>query len=174
VVQDGGEFWLSKTPEVHRSKSWDSAFPRMMSYARVNAVKTDEVFWVAVTHLDHVGTEARYQQGKIIADWIGVRTGPIILMGDFNDSPVSSVHRLLVSPETGLRDTWQILGHREDSDSITHHGFRGIPQKTRMDWILVSSHFRVIDARIIRDHSGDRYPSDHFPYTVELECGKAL
>jgi endonuclease/exonuclease/phosphatase family metal-dependent hydrolase len=52
---------------------------------------------------------------------------------------------------------------------MTHHGFTGIPQKTRMDWVLVSKHFRVVDARIIRDNAEGRYPSDHFPYLVELE-----
>ena len=44
TVHEGGEFWLSQTPEVHRSKSWDSAFPRMMSYARVSEVNSDNDF----------------------------------------------------------------------------------------------------------------------------------
>ncbi|HKI48060.1 MAG TPA: endonuclease/exonuclease/phosphatase family protein, partial [Desulfobacteria bacterium] len=34
-IIEGEEFWLSKTPKVHRSKNWDSAFPRMVSTARV-------------------------------------------------------------------------------------------------------------------------------------------
>jgi len=168
VVREGGEFWLSKTPEVHRSKNWDSAFPRMMNFAQVSAVNSDNVFWVAVTHLDHIGTEARYQQARILANWVKSRTGPVILMGDFNDSPGSQVHNMLTSSDIGLHDTWQILGREEDQNSTTHHGFTGIPQKTRMDWILVSSHFRVIEAEIIKDHSGDRYPSDHFPCLVGL------
>ncbi len=169
VVHEGGEFWLSKTPEVHRSKSWDSAFPRMMSYARVSDVDTNNDFWVAVTHLDHMGVEARYQQAKIIAEWVSTRTGPVILMGDFNDSPGSPAHALLTSPEIGLQDTWKILGQKEEADSFTHHGFTGIPQKARMDWILVSPHFRVIEVEIIKAHSENRYPSDHFPYLAKLD-----
>jgi endonuclease/exonuclease/phosphatase family metal-dependent hydrolase len=39
-VEGGAEFWLSKTPEVHRSKDWDSAFPRLISYARLRTVTT--------------------------------------------------------------------------------------------------------------------------------------
>ena len=31
-VKESGEFWLSQTPEVHRSRSWDSAFPRLATY----------------------------------------------------------------------------------------------------------------------------------------------
>lgn len=168
-VLDGGEFWLSKTPEVHLSKSWDSAFPRMMSYAKFCEVKTENELWVAVTHLDHMGAEARYQQAKLISEWVKERTGPLIIMGDFNDGPGSPAHDVLVSPETGLQDTWEILGKKEDPNSFTHHGFTGIPQQARMDWILVSPHFTVIEATIIKDHIGNRYPSDHFPYLVNLD-----
>lgn len=31
-VQESSEFWLSETPQVHRSQSWGSAFPRMVTY----------------------------------------------------------------------------------------------------------------------------------------------
>jgi endonuclease/exonuclease/phosphatase family metal-dependent hydrolase len=168
-VHEGGEFWLSKTPKVHRSKSWDSAFPRMMSYARVSSVNTDTALWIAVTHLDHIGAQARYQQAKIIAGWVKARTGPVILMGDFNDNPGSPVHDVFTEPATGLFDTWQILGRQEDPNSFTHHKFTGIPQKARIDWIMVSPHFRVTDVEIIKDNFEDRYPSDHFPYLVNLE-----
>jgi hypothetical protein len=34
-IKKGEEFWLSRTPKVHRSKNWDSAFPRMVSTAQV-------------------------------------------------------------------------------------------------------------------------------------------
>ncbi|MBW2216544.1 MAG: endonuclease/exonuclease/phosphatase family protein [Deltaproteobacteria bacterium] len=173
-VHEGGDSWLSLTPEIHRSKNWDSAFPRMMSYAKVSTVNGREPFWLAVTHLDHIGTEARYQQAKIIAAWVKERTGPVILMGDFNDSPGSPVHDLLTSPETGLKDTWNVLGHGEDSDSFTHHRFTGSPQETRMDWVLISPHFKIIKAEIIRDNHGGRYPSDHFPYLVELDLTKGV
>lgn len=169
--QEGGEFWLSKTPAVHRSKDWDSAFPRMMSYGRFMDRETKERIWCIVTHLDHQGTEARRCQGEMIADFVRRRRGPVILMGDFNDRPGSAVHGILTGPDTGLCDTWQVLGREEDEMSMTHHGFRGTPQKTRMDWILVSTHFRVVEARIIRDNRHGRYPSDHFPYAVDLELG---
>jgi endonuclease/exonuclease/phosphatase family metal-dependent hydrolase len=171
-VLDGDEFWLSKTPRSHLSKDWDSAFPRMMSYAQVKHKDSKNVVWVAVTHLDHIGTEARYEQAKIIAQWVSSLHGPVILMGDFNDHPDSDVHRLFTFPATGLKDSWQLLGREENSTSFTIHGFEGIPQKTRLDWILVTPEFRVTDARIIRDHSGEFYPSDHYPYMVSLKISE--
>ena len=105
----------------------------------------------------------------MIADWVKKRSAPVILMGDFNDRPGSPAHELFTSPETGLGDTWSLLGCKEGSESMTHHGFTGVPQKTRMDWIMISPHFRVKRTEIIRDNQDGRYPSDHFPYMVELE-----
>ena len=171
-VIDGDEFWLSKTPRSYLSKDWDSAFPRMMSYARVKHKDSENVLWVAVTHLDHMGTRARYEQAKIIAQWVNSLNSPAIVMGDFNDHPDSDVHHLLTSPATGLKDSWQLLGREENSASFTIHGFGGIPQKMRIDWILVTPEFHVMDARIIQDHNGESYPSDHFPYMASLNIGE--
>jgi endonuclease/exonuclease/phosphatase family metal-dependent hydrolase len=168
-VLEGGEFWLSRTPQVHRSKDWESAFPRMMHYALVRELETDSQIWAVVTHLDNLGREARFQQATMIRDWLRDREGPVILMGDFNDVPGSPVHRLLTAPETGLRDTWEVLERDENEWSMTHHDFQGGPSNGRLDWILISRHFRVREAAILRDHQGGRYPSDHFPYFVDLE-----
>jgi len=168
VKEGGGDFWLSKTPDIHLSKNWDSAFPRMISYAGICDKNKDYMLVVAVTHLDHVGIEARYEQAKIVADWASRQVEPVILMGDFNDDPASSVHEVLTAPETDLNDTWKVMGCAEDAESYTHHGFNGIPQLSRMDWILVDSRFKVSGARIVHDQFNGRYPSDHFPYMADI------
>jgi len=168
-IIDGGEFWLSKTPEIHRSKDWDSAFPRMINHAEVLVRKSGKRFRAAVTHLDHKGAEARYQQAEIIAAWVKEQREPVVLMGDFNDVPGSRVHQLLKSEEIGLQDTWQVLDREQGVTTFTHHGFTGIPQDGRIDWILVSRHVRVLDAVVIHDHFNGCYPSDHFPYMVDLD-----
>ena len=93
-------------------------------------------------------------------------------MGDFNDGPDSAVHHLLASSKTGLRDTWQVLCREEDEASMTHHNFQGLPKPCRMDWVLVSREFRVLDAMVVRSNREGRYPSDHFPYAVELDWEK--
>jgi len=172
-IEGGRDFWLSKTPDVHLSKNWDSAFPRMMSYAKILNIKGRARVLAAVTHLDHVGVAARYQQARIISDWVGRQKLPVILMGDFNDAPGSAVHDVLTEPAIALKDTWQVLKGAEDSGSYTHHGFNGIPQHARMDWILVSPDIRVDDASIIRDAFNGSYPSDHYPYMADLTLTKS-
>ncbi|MFO7837891.1 MAG: endonuclease/exonuclease/phosphatase family protein, partial [Desulfosalsimonadaceae bacterium] len=88
-IESGRDFWLSKTPEVHLSKDWDSAYPRMISRATVRMRKKNIRLTAAVTHLDHVGVEARFQQARIIADWAGRHDLPVVLLGDFNADPES-------------------------------------------------------------------------------------
>ena len=165
----GKDVWLSETPDVYLSKSWDSAFPRMMSYCRMRDRNTGRRFYAGVTHLDHLGEEARVNQAGIIADWARQVEDPLIVMGDFNEQPGSKVHRILTKPETPLLDTWQTLQNQEGENAFTHHGFTGIPQRARMDWILAGPDFKVLDAIILRDQKNGKYPSDHFPYMVELE-----
>jgi len=162
-------FWLSLTPRVHLSKDWDSAFPRMMSAARLRARSGGTLFWSVVTHLDHAGDEARYRQAEMLADWIASRREPVVLMGDFNDVPGSRTHAVLTAERTGLIDTWEAMARGEGGEeAFTHHGFEGVPQKARMDWILASRSFEVEDVRILRDQEGGRYPSDHFPCLADL------
>ena len=168
-IERGRDLWLSKTPEVHLSRDWDSAFPRMMSYAQIPGPKQPERIMAAVTHLDHVGVEARPQQARIISQWVERQDLPVILMGDFNDAPGSAVHEVLTEPESALKDTWQALGGDEGNSAFTHHGFNGVPQHARMDWILVSPGIQVLDARIIRDAFNGGYPSDHYPYMADLK-----
>lgn len=167
-ILEGRDIWLSETPEVHLSKSWDSAFPRMMSYCLMIDRTSGNKFHAGVTHLDHVGVEARRNQAKIIACWAkSLKKEPKIVMGDFNEEPGSDVHRILTAPETRLLDTWEVLEKPEDETAFTHHGFTGTPQLARLDWILASG-FDVLDAGIVRDQKGGNYPSDHFPYMVDL------
>jgi len=167
-IMEGNEFWLSKTPEIHSSKNWDSAFPRMLSTATVEALESGHVFSVAVTHLDHMGRVARVKQAELISRWVYKQAVPVILMGDFNDGPDSDAHAALVNRETGLLDSWQVLGHPEGEESFTHHGFLGTPKKSRLDWILTTHPPHVRKARIVHDQFDGRYASDHFPYYVDL------
>ena len=166
---EGDEFWLSTTPRVHRSKDWDSAFPRMMSCARFREKRSGTLLWVVVTHLDHLGQEARVRQAEILRDWLQGCRGAKVLMGDFNDLPGSAVYRSLIHPLTELQDSWRMLGRGEDSQSMTHHDFNGVPNKGRLDWVLVSAHFCVHRADIAHNHQDQRFPSDHFPYWVDLD-----
>jgi endonuclease/exonuclease/phosphatase family metal-dependent hydrolase len=173
-VLETGEFWLSSSPHVHRSKDWDSAFPRMINYARIRPWEGTVTFWVAVTHLDNKGVLARKRQAEMIAKWMRDKTEGVILMGDFNDEPDSEVHRILKSSCAVMKDTWESVIGSGGSASFTYHGFTGIPCLYRMDWILVSEQFQVVDVKIIKDDFDGRYPSDHFPYVADVKIPESI
>ena len=163
------EFWLSETPEVHMSKSWDSAFPRMISHSLLEMKDNGRQIWVSVTHLDHISEQARIEGAKMIRAWAVERKEPILLLGDFNDFPNSEVHQTLKEPLGPFSDSWQMAGRAEDERSYTQHGFTGLPTKGRIDWILVTHEFITLDVYVVRDQKSGRYPSDHFPLLVDVQ-----
>ena len=59
-------FWLSETPEVPGSKSWDAAITRVVTFAVLKDKSSGKSFIYSNTHFDHVGREARKQSATLI------------------------------------------------------------------------------------------------------------
>jgi endonuclease/exonuclease/phosphatase family metal-dependent hydrolase len=167
-VKEGDEFWLSTSPREHRSKSWDSAFPRMATYGLFREIGREVWFYFINTHLDHISEMARFHGSRMIRDHFLPLDKPLILAGDFNEPPDAPVYRQLIGEGSPLIDTWRAC-HRTATDPPTQHQFNGEPRGSRIDWILVTPPFRVKAAHILTYHWEDRYPSDHFPYLAEVE-----
>jgi endonuclease/exonuclease/phosphatase family metal-dependent hydrolase len=167
-VAESGEFWLSETPAVHRSTSWDSAFPRMATYGLFQERGRDLWFYFIDTHLDHISAQARLQGARMIREHFFPLEKPLILVGDFNESPDSPVYRQFLGPGSPLQDSWRAL-HPAGEEATTQHNFDGSSRGSRIDWILLSSLFRVKEAFIVTDNWNGRYPSDHYPYAAEVE-----
>ena len=167
-VSESGEFWLSKTPGVHRSMSWDSAFPRMVNYGLFQEAGRDLKFWFINTHLDHISGEARLQGARMIREYFFPKGLPLILVGDFNEPPDSPVYRELTGAGSPLQDSWRTVPE-PGMEATSQHDFDGSLRGSRIDWILLSPPFRVRKAFMVNDNQNGRYPSDHFPYAVEAE-----
>jgi endonuclease/exonuclease/phosphatase family metal-dependent hydrolase len=167
-VKDSGEFWLSETPAVHRSISWDSAFPRMVTYGLFREAGRDLWFYFSNTHLDHISSLARHHGARLIQKFFSDKNEPLILVGDFNEPPDAAVFQELTRPGHRFVDTWRVL-HPQGPEPPTQHNFDGQPRGHRIDWILVTAPFQVTKADVVvYNHSG-RYPSDHFPYIAEVD-----
>jgi len=89
----GDYFWLSETPHIEFSKSWDAMFPRLATYAIFEIKATMNKVFIVNCHFDHKGAEARKNSAYSIVDTIKklapneYNTLPIIIMGDFNEAP---------------------------------------------------------------------------------------
>ncbi|MEO5804859.1 MAG: endonuclease, partial [Verrucomicrobiota bacterium] len=54
-----GGFYLSETPHIIGTKSWDSALPRLVNWVHLKERSTGKEFRYWNTHLDHKGQQAR-------------------------------------------------------------------------------------------------------------------
>ncbi|MBD3221559.1 endonuclease [bacterium] len=179
---DGGTFWLSETPDVVASQSWDAALPRIATWLRLRErASGTEILWINA-HLDHAGPRSRRESARLLHRWLAANAAGAMLVvtGDFN-APASddadAVHRILRGdPETPLLvDTWEVApaGSGEqpgaaDQPAGTFHGFTGTPRPARIDWVLATPSAAVLAAAIDRTGDGERWPSDHFPVTAVL------
>src|SRR5688500_14784957 len=62
-----GQFWLSETPNVAGSKSWDSDLPRKVTWLELEDNNWPGFNFVFMnTHWDHVSSEARQESAKLM------------------------------------------------------------------------------------------------------------
>jgi endonuclease/exonuclease/phosphatase family metal-dependent hydrolase len=168
---DTGCFWLSETPEVPGSRSWGSAYPRTVTWARLACLPTGAVLTYVNTHFDYEPAAAIDGNAQVLRHWLDQMgsQAPLIVTGDFNADRESDAYRLLTG-EDALIDTFR-QAHPPEEDDTTFHAF-GRPEPgemTAIDWILVSKHFRVLEVRIDRSRQGSLFPSDHYPITAVLD-----
>ena len=163
-VEASGDFWLSETPTVPGSKSFKSAFPRLCSWASLKMKSNQKRLFLANCHLDHILRETREGQVRVFVEEIEkIRTKKeaLILTGDFNDDPKSSVRKVIENLCPGLYDPWNKLGGAEES---SHHGFNGEnPKGSRIDWIMVDEKLNATEIFFDKMQRDGIYPSDHFP-----------
>lgn len=93
--------------------------------------------------------ERRSQQAKALRDHIDTTHYPIIVMGDFNDTPMSYSVNLIGK---GMKNTFQEKGQ---GWGITHYEMLPIIQ---IDYIFCSSQFQVENYKIIKEKLSDHYP----------------
>jgi endonuclease/exonuclease/phosphatase family metal-dependent hydrolase len=170
LVTAGG-FWLSETPHIPASISWDSARARHVNWVRLKDRETGRQFRVMDLHLDNVNSHAREEQIKLVLAEAAAYPAEFLLIiaGDFNSRGGSPVHELI--RQAGWKDChMEAPGPRDDGN--TGHGFKsdeGKAQKGPIDFIYARGNTAVRKWEIIRDSKDGHYPSDH--YFVMTEVG---
>jgi len=165
-----GTFWLSETPEVPASRSWDAAITRIVTWIRFFHPQSGRFFTVYNTHYDHRGEEARANSSRLLAERISQlpENEPVIAMGDFNaKAGDSEPWQVLI--DTGLRDTWitakETIGPPVTFSRFTHPR-EGLD--SRIDWILYRGRADVEVSETVLHNDDGRYPSDHYPVFARL------
>lgn len=171
-----GHFWLSQTPDVIGSKSWDSSLPRMCTWLKLrDRQAAGKTVWFFNTHFDHQGPESRLQAARLLRSRIADMTGDEswILTGDFNTAEGTPPYVALFGADKNLplapRDVYRIAHPQPGPEEKTFSGFQAAPAEgARIDWIACSTDLEVLSAEIDRTAREGRTPSDHFPVTAVL------
>ncbi len=166
-------FWLSLTPEMPGSKSWDAAITRIVTWAELKMKSGQKTFFVFNTHFDHIGQEARRESAKLLLNKIKIIAGesPVIILGDFNAKPSAEPIKILTNPADPL--------HVSDSKEISitpHYGpsgtFNGFTTKEvsdePIDYIFLKGKWKVLQHATLSQTWGGRFSSDHFPVFAKI------
>lgn len=174
LVTSGG-FWLSETPHIPGSLSWDSARARHVNWVRLRDRKSGKEFRVLNTHFDHVSQRAKEEQMKMILAEAAIYAAdfPQIFAGDMNSTRESPVIKSAI--EAGWVNS-QFAGPEPHEDANTTHGFLGdkavkseaARKRGPIDFILTRGPISTLNWKIIRDSKDGRYPSDHYFIAAEL------
>jgi endonuclease/exonuclease/phosphatase family metal-dependent hydrolase len=167
-------FWLSQTPELPGSKSWDAAITRVVTWAQMKDKKTGKIFYAFNTHFDHMGKIARAESARLLLQKIKSIAGnnPVVVTGDFNATPSDEPIKVIVDQANSDRLT--------DTKAVTatpHYGptgtFTGFAAKEKdddpIDYIFIKNGLKVLKHATLSQSWGGRFSSDHFPVLAVLQ-----
>ena len=176
-------FWLSETPRVPGSMSWDTACTRNCTWGLFRDKKTGRKFRYYNTHLDHVSNEARVKGMRLIlSEMRRLSQGEtVFLTGDMNSGfvCVQAAERARVESGGGpviddmealdnpimaalhtLYDT-RFKSERPHEGAVnTYSGYR--PRNVAMgDYVFATGNVRVLRHVTCDERPDGMHPSDH-------------
>jgi len=174
---DGGHFWLSETPDIAGSRTWDSSLPRMVTWVKLRdkAQADGRALLFMNTRFDHRGSIARLESAKLLRARVSElgQDSYVVITGDFNADQNSPPYDALFSRIDGesspVVDTYRSVCSEKQEDEGTFSGFNALEVKgPRIDWIGGTRNWKIRSASIDRTSRDGRTPSDHFPVTATL------
>jgi endonuclease/exonuclease/phosphatase family metal-dependent hydrolase len=166
--------WLSLTPEVPGSKSWDAAITRIVTWAKFRDRKSKKIFFAFNTHFDHIGQVARRESSKIILNLVKQVAGntPAVITGDFNATPADEPIAVIMDKANPLH-----LTDSKEKSLTPHYGptgtFNGFRSKEvndePIDYIFLKGNWKVKNHATISQTWQGKFASDHFAVLATLE-----
>lgn len=167
-------FWLSTDTRVAGSRFEEqSECPRMCTEAIFRNYKTQKMYQVFNTHLDHISGTAIKLGAEVLlkkieemafvyaADGKEKRKIPRILLGDFNAEPSSLEMKPIEEQEELVDITSHIKG--------TFHEFGALTELMKIDYIFVSKDVNYEDIEVWDECHDGVYLSDHYPICATLK-----
>ena len=163
-----GQFWLSATPDKV-SLGWDGGCKRIATWAILTDRYTGKQVFAMNTHLDNSGAQARSEGVKLLLEKAKSLASnmPIIITGDFNATPGSSVHNDMKAG--GMRDSRE-LSPVKYGPEWTWHDWKGHNYEWRgiLDYVFTKGNIDIKSYGALAETNEGRYLSDHLPVLVTL------
>lgn len=175
---ESGHFWLSESPEIAGSKSWDTSLPRMVTWVKLTDLRESDAVPIMYfnTHFDHRGSAARRQSSLLIRGRAqeAAKECRIVVTGDFNAGAGSDPWKAMFDDAENVAspvvDSFRVHHPKVEPNEGTFSGFKSTETGgDRIDWIAVSRDWKILEANIDHTEKDGRTPSDHFPVTAILE-----
>ncbi|MBT1701160.1 endonuclease/exonuclease/phosphatase family protein [Fulvivirgaceae bacterium PWU4] len=165
-----GTFWLSETPDVAGSKSWDAALTRVATWARMRDKKSGREFFFINTHFDHIGRESRTKSATLLkTKALDLGRGlPVVITGDFNCTRDELPYKTIMD-----KSSLTLIDPAPQDPPGTFCSFTVNSITCRpIDYIFHTPEWAASNYKVLPDNDGKNYPSDHLPVLVELSLPK--
>jgi endonuclease/exonuclease/phosphatase family metal-dependent hydrolase len=181
VVRDFGTFWLSDTPNIPGSITFENTLPRIVTWVKAykfsNLVQNiDRAYFFFNTHFDHISEDSRIKCADFFVKQIDNLISKssemqkvLLISGDFNAE--DDEETIITLKQNGFVSTSDEKGNQEK----TFHEFSG-----KADWKIDHIFYKLINCEktkacedycVIKDKSSKGiFPSDHFPICARLLC----
>jgi endonuclease/exonuclease/phosphatase family metal-dependent hydrolase len=171
---ESNTFWLSLTPTVPGSKSWDAAITRIVTWARFKDKQNGKIFYHFNTHFDHIGKEARRQSAQMLLEKVNSIAGKAsaLITGDFNAKPTDEPISIIVDVNNPLHltDTKGIsaMPHYGPQGTFTAFGPKELDDQP-IDHIFIKGNWKVLQHATISQTWNGRFASDHFAVMAVMQ-----
>jgi endonuclease/exonuclease/phosphatase family metal-dependent hydrolase len=177
-LMDNKTLWLSETPEVPGSRSWDCDVPRIFTTGIFNNKVSGYGIYLYNTHFDNVSSRARLKSAAVMKRHILNNTSHeyILVTGDLNaGEDDEAIQSFVDDPLLELKDSYRSFHPKRLNRDATFYGWGGhsADAGSRVDYIFNSSNFKILASEVIDYKVNGKYPSDHCPVYAELELGTA-
>ncbi len=166
-------FWLSETPDVPGSISWESSLPRIVTWMELADKNSKEHFYIFNTHFAHDSDSARIMSsGLLLSEADSIASDfPFIVTGDFNMLLSDKGYEILTGPYESvplLIDAYAATEKKHTGPAYTYNGFSDSTSAGRIDYIFVRNGMRVLNHRTYIRKQRNTYISDHWPVAASV------
>jgi endonuclease/exonuclease/phosphatase family metal-dependent hydrolase len=159
-VEETQTFWLSDRPDTHGS-TWDGHLQRIVTWAKLSDRRHGKPFRVFNTHFP-LTPSGRRKSAQLLVDRMAEVREPVVLAGDFNCGPKSSVWRSF--HDLGLSNAEAAAGREPGTATFRLWKF-GI---ACLDGVFACKNWQVREHQVLKDPVRSVYPSDHYGVAVKL------